>query len=159
MKEFKVNNFITLKLEKGKTNIYINGQYFKQCLFLLLNIPVDKVSSFNDIESIDEASTKLSRKMENNHNIIKPEVEFMGHCSNIQAWAENDYDTRLLHSNIAFPLLKRLSELRDPIAIKIYKEEIAKRFLSGNYNVITYLHNEGYLDLQSSLHHSEIWNH
>ncbi len=56
-KTYEANKYITLKLdEKGKTNIYVNGKYFHQCKFLLINFPVKKISSFDEIESIDEAS-------------------------------------------------------------------------------------------------------
>ena len=59
MKEFKVNKFITLKLEGEHTNIYVDGVLFQQCKFLILNIPIEKVSSFDKIDSIDEVAEKL----------------------------------------------------------------------------------------------------
>ncbi|KKM77800.1 hypothetical protein LCGC14_1366340, partial [marine sediment metagenome] len=34
--EQKINDFITLKLENAKTNIYVNEERFNQCKFLLL---------------------------------------------------------------------------------------------------------------------------
>jgi Leucine-rich repeat (LRR) protein len=52
----------------------------------------------------------------------------------------------LLHRNLAFPLLKKLTEAGDPIAKNVFKDEIAKRLASGHNSVITYLINEGYLD-------------
>ncbi len=135
MKEFKVIEYITLKMEGNKTNIYVNGELFNQCKFLLLNIPVNKISSFDEIESIDEAVERLDRSMEGRGRknfMIPPETEFWGHCSNLQVWAEMNYDTRILHRNLAFPLLKKLAQVGDPIAKKALKDEIAKRFLSGN---------------------------
>lgn len=130
MQQFKVNEYITLKLEGGKTNIYVKDQLFRQCKFLLLNIPVDRVSSFDEIESIDEAAEKLDRTLEGRETEdyeISSKVEFWGHCSNLQVWSEMDYDTRLIHSNLAFPLLEKLTEIEDPLAIRVFKEEIAKR--------------------------------
>ncbi len=47
MKEFNVNEYITLKLEDGRTNIYIKGELFRQCKFLLLNIPVEEIKDFS----------------------------------------------------------------------------------------------------------------
>lgn len=47
-KEFKVSEYIGLKLEEGKTNIYIKGELFRQCKFLLLNIPLDEISAFDE---------------------------------------------------------------------------------------------------------------
>ncbi len=149
MQEFKVNEYITLKLEKGKTNIYVNGELFKQCKFLLLNIPVDKINSFDEIESIDKAAEKLDRSMEGEGRKsvqIPAETEFFGHCSNLQVWVEDNYNTRLLHRTIAFPLLKKLSDVGEPIAKRVFKEEIAKKIESGNLTVIQYLINQRYLD-------------
>ncbi len=64
MRSFKVNEYISLKLEEKKTNIYVKGRLFRQCKFLLLTIPVDKISSFDEIESIDEAAERLDRSLE-----------------------------------------------------------------------------------------------
>ena len=64
--EFKVNKYITLKLEDQITNIYVKGDLFKQCKFLLINILIDKISLFDEIESIDEAAEKLDRSLEGN---------------------------------------------------------------------------------------------
>ena len=145
MKVFKVNEYITLKLEAGKTNIYVKNQRFYQCKFLLLNIPIEKISSFDEIESIDEAERLNFQVLGRQTISIPSDVEFWGHCSNLQVWAENNYNTRLLHRNIAFPLLKRLTEVGDPLAIKVFREEIVKRFLSGTPKVKHFL-SLGYLD-------------
>jgi len=156
--EFKVNEFITLKLEghyKGfleefwETIIYVKGERFDQCKFLLLEIPVDEVKTLDQIESIDEAAEKLDRSLEPVHGPIMkipPDVEFWGHCSNLQVWFENDYDSRLLHRNLAFPLLKKLTEAGDPLAGKVFKEEIAKRLEKSSPTVIEYLINEKYFN-------------
>jgi len=151
MKQFKVNNFFTLKLEDGKTNIYIKGELFQQCKFLLLNIPVEKISSFDEINSIDEVEERLDKSLEiNNQEFnIPAETEFWGHCSNLQVWAEMEYDTRLLHRNLAFPLLKRLTEVGDHVASNRFKEEIARRYKYGNYTVQAYLFDGGYLSYLS----------
>ena len=147
--EYKVNDYITLKLENGATNIYVNGSYFNQCKFLMLNIPVDNIEDYDGIESIDEAADILGWTPERQDGVkyeILPEIEFWGHCSNLQAWAENNYDTRLLHSNLAFPLLKKLVEKGDIVAEKHFKEEVAERIMSGNFNVIDFLVEGEYLD-------------
>lgn len=154
-KEFKVNDYITLKLEVNpwegywETVIYVNERRFDQCKFLLLDIPIEKIKTFDEIESIDEAAEKLDRSLENinkHSEGIPPDVEFWGHCSNLQVWFENDYDSRLLHRNLAFPLLKKLTELEDPLAKRMFKEEIAKRMESGHYSVIEYLKEGKYLN-------------
>lgn len=152
--EFQVNDFITLKLENKKTYIYVEGKRFSQCKTLLLNIPIEEVISLDEIDSIDEAYEALNKSLQFAEDEtldpgfrIPPDVEFWGHCSNLQVWAENDYDTRLLHSNLAFPLLKKLTEVGDLIAKNVFKDEIAKRFSSGTYSVMLYLINMGYINL------------
>jgi len=144
--EFIINNYITLKLEGGRTVIYVNNRPFRQCMYLLINIPTDRIREYDQIRSIDEAATYLNRKMERNHNLIPPQTEFWGHCSNLQAWADNDYDTRILHRNLAFPLLKALSDVGDPLAIKKFKEEIALRYATGHPTVVRFLTQNGYLN-------------
>ena len=144
-KEFVINPYLKLKLEGGRTMIYVKNRIFRQCMYLLINIPIDKVEEYDEIKSIDEAAVKLDRSMERNHQKVPPETEFWGHCSNIQAWADNEYDTRILHRNLAFPLLKALVDAGDPIAKKKFKEEIAIRYATGHPTVIRYLTQNGYL--------------
>jgi uncharacterized glyoxalase superfamily protein PhnB len=96
---FRVNRFLTLKLEEGKTNIYVNDELFNQCKFLLLNFNSNQITLFNEIESIDEAEEKLDRTMEEGSSqqiLIPPETEFWGHCSNLQVWYENSYCLELI---------------------------------------------------------------
>ena len=148
MKEFIVNNFITLKQENNETIIYIAGERFIQCKILLLEIPIKKISSFNGIESVDEAAERLDQSiasLDSYEYNIPSETKFWGHCSNLQVWAENNYDTRLLHSTLAFPLLEKLYKVGDPIAKNVFKEEIANRLESGCQSVIYYLYEEGFI--------------
>lgn len=150
MEEFKVNEYILLRLKGSDTFIYIQGEKFIQCKYLLLNIPVEKISSISEINSIDEAADLLDNSLEpeldlqqqlQRIDMIPPEVEFWGHCSNLHVWAEMDYDTRLLHSNIAFPLLKKLTEVGDLKAKKVFKEEIGKKISGSHISSILFLVN------------------
>lgn len=109
-----------------------------------------RASSFDEISSIDEAADKLDHSeepLDKHVSQIPPEVEFWGHCSNLQAWYENDYDTRLLHSNLAFPLLRALLILGDTVADRVISEEIAERLINGTFSIVRYLLVEGYFDL------------
>ena len=156
MKEFQINKLITVKLEERKTNIYIAGDKFRQCKYLLLKKLVAEeieefVENFTSID--DEAVETLDTSLDYDPQetiYIPPEVEFWAHCSNLQVWFENNYDTRLLHSNLAFPLLKRLSEAGDLQAKKMFKEEIVRRYSEGNKTVQKFLAAGRYLSLLSS---------
>lgn len=165
MKKFKINKYITLKLEEEiidekedireiRTNIYVNGERFRQCSFLLIEIPIEEITSLKEIRSIDETEEVLDTSLEENNDNpfeykIPPETEFWGHCSNIQVWVENNYNTRLLHRYLAFPLLKKLTEVGDLIAKRVFQEEIAKRFASCYLPVIHYLLFNDYLNFLS----------
>jgi len=155
---YKINDYIALKFERGRTYIYINGRKFLQCIQLALQITKDEVAIFDSIDSIDQAEEVYNKSiwqnkiLEHDHIIrsgknydISPEEEFWGHCSNIQVWVEHEYDTRLLHRNLAFPLLRKLVEAGDNSAKRVFKEEIAMRLSSGYPSVVRYLLNEGYL--------------
>jgi len=162
MQEYTINEFVTLNLEDGKTNIYVLGEEFIQCKYLLMNIPVERMNYLDEINSIDEAAEKLDNSLDlgnpdgyNFRKEIPPEVEFWGHCSNLQVWSEQDYDTRFIHSNLAFPLLKKLTEVGDPKAERVFKDEIGKRFENGPDSVRQYLALEGYMDYLSR---EEMWS-
>ena len=159
-KEFKINNYITLKLEDNKTVIYLGNDRFLQCKKLLMDIPLENIDSYDHIGSIDEAINLYNNSLgiqqkyneQDNKNLnpeLPPKVEFWGHCSNLQTWAEYNYDSRLLHKNLAFPLLKRLASMGDIKAKKVFKVEIATRICEGNKRVFNYLVDEGYLDYLS----------
>ncbi len=149
MKEFKINEYLTVKLEGEETVIYVAGEHFIQCKALLLNIPKDDVENFNEIESMDDVADMLNwNEEEGQRGVIynlPPETEFFGHCSNLQVWYEQKYSTDLLHSSLAFPLLKRLIEVGDPKAQKVFKEELCKKFDNGNLVVVQFLLIEDYL--------------
>lgn len=149
MKKFRVNEYITLKLENSKTNIYVKDRNFIHCKFLLLgDLHVGEIEDFiSNFSSVDE-----EKGLANNYEYkqfsnarIPLETEFWGHCSNLQVWAENNYNTCLLHSNLAFPLLKKLVEVGDIKAKRVFREEIAKRLETGYPSVVEFLIQEDYI--------------
>ena len=149
MLKFTINDFLDLRLEDGKTHIYVNNKLLLHCKYVLLNFSLDQIDDLDDIDSIDNAVEKLYGYFEvpEDENIrIPPETIFWAHCSNLQTWYENNYNTSLIHSNLAFPLLKELTKVGDYLAAKVFKEEVARRFESNNMNVIKFLLYNKYLD-------------
>jgi hypothetical protein len=141
LKKFVVNEHIDVVLEEdGKTRVYIDGVQFIQCMRLLLTIPLAAdVGNAGEVNSIDDAKVKYGTLFEGQgyespvqHVLIDPFTEFQAHCSNIEAWAEHDYDTRLLHSNIAFPLLKALAKVGDAKARRVLDAELGERIRDGS---------------------------
>jgi hypothetical protein len=162
MTEFKVNKLITLKFRYPNTEIYVNGRYFMLCKRLLLNIPKRDLGQYEKIDSIDEAAEVYDHSIykheifkedgvpdidnAENFSLIRPEEEFWGHCSNLQVWVEHDYDTRLMKSNLAFPLLEQLTKVGEKKAQIKFKEEIIARLISGYEPIIEYLFVEAYIE-------------
>lgn len=151
MQEFKINEFITLKLEGVKTNIYVAGEKFRQSRHVLLKWPIDNIINYCYIESIDVITNRINDLLEKNHDFqitISPEEEFWIHCSNIQVWAENNYDTHLLHSPLAYYLLIKLDEVGDPLAKKALNNE-RKKHSSKYYDNTMYYFKKEYLNFLS----------
>ncbi len=153
LREFEINKYITLKLlDNGifgkSTRIFVNNAPFLQCAYILLDNPQENPLQ-SEIDSIDEAAEKLDSRLElflDPPSPISPESMFWAHSSNLQVWCELGYDSRILHSNLSFPLLRKLVDVGDPLAKKVFKEEIAERML-GQYPPVTiYLLKERYLD-------------
>lgn len=147
---FKVNDYLSLRLERNSTGIYVKDTLFSKCKYLLLNVPSYYIEDKEYDFSIDSASKHLGKALEMAQTPkelgLTPEEEFRGHCSNLQAWAESGYDPNLLHSNLSFPLLKKLTDAGDPLAKMVFKKEVGKKFSEGHSSVITYMIDEGYFD-------------
>jgi len=147
-KEFQINKYLKVKLINSKSIIFVNDKPFNQCKYLLLNLTKKSFKNFKEIDSIDEAF-QIYNRMEKSHEtqklIIDPETEFIGHCSNLQVWYENDYDLRILHTALSVPLLKKLADVGEKRAVIRLKEEIAKRIVSENSKSLLFYLNEEYL--------------
>ncbi len=150
--EYNISKYLTLRtLPDGEVILYIineerEEEVFTHCAIVIIEIPTDRLHTYESITSIDEMVDNDYVSPGANYRKIPAETLFWAHASNLQAWVENNYDTRVLHRNIAFPLLRKLTEVGDLLARKIFKEEIAKRYASGHPNVVKFLHKEGYLD-------------
>ncbi len=140
----RLSRYISLKLEDTRTNIYIDNKLFMQCKSLIVHISIDKLKKYDDLTSIDDLEQEF---LNSNHNQseLSPEDEFWGHCSNIQGWIESDYDARILHHSLAFPLLRTLYNLGDIKAKRAFKAEIISRFINGSKQVKIFLLEEGFL--------------
>ncbi|MFX0101963.1 MAG: hypothetical protein ACFFCS_20525, partial [Candidatus Hodarchaeota archaeon] len=160
IREFKLNDYLTVVLKKGKKEIHVAGKPTGIGSLNLLNRPKE-TNPLEYFETIDELAIDNFHQVGGSYGYpgkhshiyrkikkpkITPETEFWALCSNLQVWVEYDYDTRLLHSKLAFPLLKELTQAGDPLARKVFKKEIAERYASGHKSVITFLEKEGYLD-------------
>jgi len=125
LKEYKITDNLSVKLRydkptvrggivtsrSKKTVVIVDGKEIAQCMFLMLNIPLDETNDTFDYVNIDEMAGNYSADLERNRDKygLTAEEEFWGHCSNLEAWVENDYNPNLLRSNLSVPLLTKLA--------------------------------------------------
>lgn len=139
-KRFPITEYLEVILtEDDKTEIWIKGEHFMQCSHVLTTVQTNKIENVWLLDSVDDIKEATATI------VIDPETRFFVHCSNIQAWVENNFDTGMLHSNLSFPLLKKLIE-EECINSMILKEEIAKRFKHGSIEMKRFLFERKYLD-------------
>jgi len=121
-----------------RVHVLIAGEPFIHCKFLIARVtPTDA-----DVSSIDDlARERKAKKFEHGgiRNYLTVQEEVFARASNIQAWADNDYDTRLLHSNISFPLLNALAEAGDAKARRVIGSEVAGRIHEGNASTVDHI--------------------
>ena len=110
MQEFTVNEFLSLKLENSETNIYVNGERFRQCKYLLISIPLDRMHEWDHFETMDDIINATNNGRGEQRAQIEPEEAFKGHCSNMQAWAENGYDIKILDSRLSIPIIRQIMQ-------------------------------------------------
>lgn len=135
LRRFVLNEHLDVVLDgDGRTLILLDGEEYDMCKRLVLNIPLDDAPAYKDVKSIDDAAQRHATLYKGRGYepgtqdvLITPEEEFQGHCSNLQAWVEHDYDTRLLHSNLSFNLLRGLAEAGDEKAARVLETEIVDR--------------------------------
>ena len=108
MQEFIVNEYLKLQLEGTQTNIYVNDKRFLKCKYLMISIPHDEVGEWDHYKTMDEIIKASGKEEDKKATTLAPEEEFKGHCSNIQAWVENGYDTAILDTRLSIPIIKEI---------------------------------------------------
>ena len=137
---FKLNKYLSVRFESEETVIYVKRKPFIACKYLLMNAPVESIASFESIDQMSDClNSQLERELTREDIGLLPKEEFRGHCSNLQVWVEHNYDTRLLHRNLAFPLLKQLTSVGDAKAREAFSSEVIRRFKSGHPTVQKFL--------------------
>ena len=138
IKEFKINEYLKVVLSDIGIDIRFKDRKFLNCYFIPIDLNVKDITSLMEIPPVNEfeAFKKFEKKFVEKHNnvplsvfhenfnIVPKEDLFWAQCSTLEVWAENDYSSNLLPNDIAFSLLKKLTELGDPQATKLFEKEI-----------------------------------
>lgn len=134
-KKVTINKFLTLRFENGSTMVYINGRKFK----LFKNL--ESLHSFKMISYPSKKKEKLTKKQQK-----AAEEKFLMNCSTLKKWVEEDYNYQLLNGMSAFNILKKLCEIGDSLAKKVFKKEIISAFMSNNTSITKDLKRGGFLN-------------
>jgi len=78
----------------------------------------------------------------NAEGMMKPEVQFLRHCSTLQVWNESGYDIKFLNSQSSLRLLRELSHAGDPVARRKIKEEIIDHLENDHSTMISIIMKE-----------------
>lgn len=122
-----INQHLEVGIENGVVRAFVDGKSIVQCMYLVADIELGTKMAL-ETDSIDDLQAKTPFQ---HAPVASLEEQLQAHASNIQAWAENDYNPRILHSNIAFPLLKALAEAGDEKAARVAATEVDERSIHG----------------------------
>ena len=137
-KEYTINEFISLKLIFSKTIIYVDSEIFLTCQKIALNLLPHDFQKYRIFYNIDDIIEFYKKNNSNTSVEISPQEEFWDHCSNLQAWVENDYNTSIISKNLGFPILLELSK-RDIARFNLkLKKELIERIKTGGLKAILY---------------------
>lgn len=151
IKDEKDNIILTVRLINGESRIFVKEEEILTCRFVPLSIPDNELPKLEHIESINDVIDHFDHSLEGdyeNEDILSKwnltsselaELDFFVNCSNLEAWVENDFDTRLLDYRLSFPLLEKIGKQGNLRAQMRFKEKIYHRFTSGKTQVKHYL--------------------
>lgn len=129
MKEFRINEFLSVKLDKN-TEVFFKDIKVRTCFSAVSNIPRRDADKFENFESIDEyIDSHVST-----HGTLKVSDDeiFWATCSSLQFWAENNYATNIISNKDYFYLLEKLANAGDEKAKEIFVKELTRRFDTEN---------------------------
>ncbi len=127
-----ISDLIDLVWENDKPRIYVDGKPFLYCAFLVASIDTSKASEIRSVDEIAEipGSHSLEGLGAENQGIT-PDEQMWGFASSLQGWVESGYNTRAIHSNLAFPLLKELAKAGDAKAKRELQWGLVERLKEG----------------------------
>lgn len=131
--EAEIHHPVGREINTRKTMIYIDGEPFRQCMYLILR----DVDVYSDAETMDDviSSTPPENKIDEGAGFLSEDEAFVGHCSNVQAWAENGYDPAIMDTRLSIPILSQLSRAGDAKAKRVLEWYFDEKLLGENENV------------------------
>ncbi len=139
MDKLVINEHMDMRWHEGKPRIFIDDKPFMHCAFLV--VAVDTADPANEQATVDDLAARPgARRLEGRdamteYGLTKDDV-LWGFYSSIVGWVESGYNTQVIHTNLAFPLLRELARVGDPKAKRVLKGEIHDRLLSRSAGTV-----------------------
>jgi hypothetical protein len=143
LEKYSVNEYISLWLVRRRmqpyTMLMLGGSLFKAYnkfpvgIFLSLPVQSEKLLTFGQDSNYDKQE-------------LEAREEFNNYCSLFEDWVAKDYNIDHLNYNLTFPALRRLVELKDPLAQEVYPLQIKKMITLGNIEILYFLIINKYLE-------------
>jgi membrane associated rhomboid family serine protease len=130
----ELNGYITVYSELDKILIFVKGEKFHE---------LDSVH----VRKILEASSLKGNNLNSYSNLN--ESLFNDFVNLLICWIQKKYDTNLLFYEISLPLLKKLVEVGDSRAKKVFVDEILKNLWYADHLVLKYLIDGNYQEYVS----------
>jgi len=134
----KVNDYLTISSESNVISLYIKGERFQEFDYSFINKIIK--ASKNQLEKTNTQDKYVNAK----YKADSKNAYFTNFANILKIWSRNNYDTNLLRYNVSFPLLRRLVEVGDSHAKKVFIDEILKNLWVGDPVVIKYIINKNY---------------
>ena len=83
IKEQKINDYLVARLKNNETLLYVAGEFFMGCKYVLLTLEEPLQEKYASAESIDELVETYNRAHEQDKSLLDPKTEFFAHCSNL----------------------------------------------------------------------------
>lgn len=143
IEEYIVNENISLRLVRRRLQTYtmlmLGGVHFQSFNKLPIGVFINLPNIKDKIYTFDQDPNKYD-------TVVEAKEEFNKYCSIFKKWAENNYDVKIFNHHLTFPALKRLVELNDPLAEKVYPLHIINSIKTGNIEVLGFLILHGFLE-------------
>ena len=143
LEEYNVNEYLSLILIRRRDQTYtillVGGGLFKSFNRFPIGI-------FITLPNVKEKIFSFGVDSNNYDHPLDAREEFVKYCSMLQKWADNDYNVKYMNYALTFPILRRLVELEDLLAQKVFLPQIKTIINLGNIEVLQFLVLDNFLE-------------
>jgi Leucine-rich repeat (LRR) protein len=140
LEEYKVNEYISVKVEEVDEEDWRSGPGGK-----------DYLVGYNQIiRTSIYVNDKWMKPWKYGDDVLEKYYPFDTYeklCIDLDQWYKTDYKSSLLPPPLAYQLLKELVEVNDPLALRVFEQEVIGGLNEGDQETKTFLEEWGYRNL------------